>query len=34
MHKEDVGGIAHPLEAPGLVSAAGEERRRNEVNFF
>lgn len=34
MYKEDVGGIAHPLEAPQLAFAAGEERRRNEVNFF
>lgn len=35
MHKEDVGGgTALPLEAPGLVSVAGEERSRNRVNFF
>lgn len=34
MHKEDVGGIALPLEAPGLASVAGEERSRNEVDFF
>lgn len=34
MHKEDVGGIALPLEAPGLASVAGEERSRNGAKCF
>lgn len=34
VHKEDVGGTALPLEAPRLVSVAGEERSRNGMIFF